>query len=422
MSDASRRELLAIGLALPLAVAGRAHAAEVADAGGGLLQAIRRSSYPMRMAGGVFGGSGWSFIEQAAKGSDFVLLGEEHGVAEIPTFAGQLFDSLAARGDARLFIEVSDPAARMMDLALADGGVGRLARWIDGDAFGVAFYGWRQEAEFLARVRANAPRDRRVVYGTDYEPFATRRILEELERLAEHTPQAAMIAAVLDDALRRRADAAASRDVGRLLGFGGDPGPVDSIVRAWPSAPPAAKLLLETLRTTMEINRLFVGGQRWRSNQMRADFQRANFLRLYRGIRAERRSARVMMKYGANHLRRGLGDARVFDLGTLVPELAAAEGRRCLQVAVLAGRGSVHSVVDPASFRSMPQPATGATDYALDAFAEVAGDTATVFDLVSLRPVVNGAGGAGLDGRTSAVINGYDALVLLPHATAAGSL
>ncbi len=309
----------------------------------------------------------------------------------------------------------------MVDAVIRGVGVSGLSRWLNDDFFGVAFYSWRQEAELLARVRSAAPAGMRAIYGTDYEPFATRQMLSELLRLAEGTSHRATVAAMVDEDERRRVAAVKSRDLGSLFGFGGDPS-IGAIQDVWASRPVEAERILGTLKATLEINHLFASGQRWLSNRHRADFQRANFTRLSRAIWAAHPDARFLMKYGANHLRRGLSDAKVFDLGTLVPEMAALENRKCFQLAVLGGAGAMHAVVDPASFRSAAEAAGAAMDYGLGMFVQLAGSLPTVFDLTLLRALANKADASGLSEKAVAMINGFDALVIIPGASASSAL
>ncbi len=63
------------------------------------------------------------------------------------------------------------------------------------------------------------------------------------------------------------------------------------------------------------------------------------------------------MKFGASHMMRGRTSTEVFDLGTLVPELAEIEGGRAFQLLVLPGTGSRIAQLDPASLTYQPQSA-----------------------------------------------------------------
>src|SRR5205823_491870 len=107
-------------------------------------------------------------------------------------------------------------------------------------------------------------------------------------------------------------------------------------------------------------------------NQYRADFQRENFLRHWHAAKVRGRAPRMFMKYGANHMQRGLDATEVFDLGTLVPELAAAEGGHAFQLMVLGGKGAIQGQLN-AAMQTVPAPAEAIAGEGLALFDEAAG-------------------------------------------------
>ena len=74
--------------------------------------------------GDAVSGPGLDRILEEARAARFFLLGEEHGVAQVPILAKALFETLAPSGYSRLGLEVSPPAARVLDEAAAEGVAG----------------------------------------------------------------------------------------------------------------------------------------------------------------------------------------------------------------------------------------------------------------------------------------------------------
>ena len=67
-------------------------------------------------------------------------------------------------------------------------------------------------------------------------------------------------------------------------------------------------------------------------NARRAALMRSNFLRHWQAAKRDGKTPKVIAKFGSNHIVRGLNNTATFDLGTLLPEIAAAEGSRSFSV------------------------------------------------------------------------------------------
>jgi hypothetical protein len=60
-----------------------------------------------------------------------------------------------------------------------------------------------------------------------------------------------------------------------------------------------------------------------------------------------------MAKYGASHIVRGLSQTAVYDLGTLLPEIAAIEGGHSFSLLVLPGAGSSIAGLNPSNWMTI---------------------------------------------------------------------
>lgn len=382
----------------------------------------RRHRLRLEYDGRTFSGPAWDHLVAEGARSQFFLMGEEHGIAENPRLAAQLFRALTDAGYRRLVIEVSPPMARMMDRALADDGLDGLRSLFAEPGGEPAFFGMREEAEMLGVVRASLPAERDVLWGVDYEVGGDRPLLRWLE--AQPKPEAA------EGALRRLRQASdeawsaydVSRNPGLIFSFSGDPALAAELRRLWPGASPTTAWTIETLEETLAINRLWVEGRGWDSNRRRARWIRESFLRHWRAEIEQDRTPGVLVKLGANHVVRGRNGTGTFDLGTLLPELAALSGRRSYSVLVLPGPGSQTAVFDPSAWKYEPKPAKDGYARGLEPIVGAAYDDAfTLIELEPIRSIVGSQGEVHGEPMLRAV-HGFDAVLVLSGSTPSNDL
>ena len=362
-----------------------------ADAGPSLAEAARENRARLHFDGKSFAGPALDILLADARNSLFFLIGEEHGIAENPKLVAQLFRSLVADGYTNLVIEVSPPVARLLDVATQAGGIDGLRALYSTPGGEPAFFGMQQEAELLAAARAALPDADQVLWGVDYEVASDRPLLRELARMDR--PDTA--GQPLDDLTSASAAAwkkhEESGDPRYIFSFSGDPDLVATLRESWPAAGPMAVQIMHTLQETLEINRLWARGSGFLSNERRAALIRSNFLDYWRGWERDAAKPRVMVKLGANHVIRGLNMTGTFDLGSLLPELAALEGERSLSVLVLPGKETLTAVLNPASWTYEPRPPRDNYARGLEALSDAAyPDVYTLIDLEALRPIVRG--------------------------------
>ena len=387
-----------------------------------LTEAAKEHRTRLDFDGDTFSGPALGQLLNRARSAQFFLIGEEHGIAENPRLAAQLFATLVADGYEKLVIEVSPPAAAILETAVASDGLEGLRALYATPGGEPAFFGMQEEAELLVTVHAALPDAADVFWGVDYEVAGDRpllRRLREMERpVSSNSPLDILIAA---------SDAAWSQYVETgnpqyIFSFSGDPALVTAAIEAWPDANDEAARILETLRTTLEINQLWVQGSGWESNARRAANFRSNFLDYWHAAKRDGEAPRVMAKLGGNHLVRGRNLTGTFDLGALLPEIAAAEGSRSFSLLVLPGTDSMTAVLDPSSWTYSPQPAKDNYAKGIEALTDAAySDAFTLIDLSALRPIV-GSSTEKFGADVARVVHGFDMLLIMSGSTASSEL
>jgi hypothetical protein len=129
-----------------------------------------------------------------------------------------------------------------------------------------------------------------------------------------------------------------------------------------------------------------------------------------------------MAKFGASHMVRGRSQTAVYDLGALLPEIAALEGGHSFSVIVVPGAGSSIAALNPSTWSYEPRPAEGGYVAGIEPLMNAAFDDAfTLIDLASLRPVV-GMNRGELDDELFRVVHGFDMLLVMSGSTPSAEL
>lgn len=261
-----------------------------------------------------------------------------------------------------------------------------------------------------------------VLWGTDYEVGSDRLLLDVVS--------GAGVPAEAKNAFENLKEASAAsyaryEETGSpqyIFSFAGDPALVTAVRDAWHNPDPISDLALNSLEQTLTINNLWVQGKGYESNAARAAHQRENFLRYWRAEKADGRTPKVMAKYGGSHIVRGLSQTAVFDLGTLLPDIAELEGGHSFSILVLPGDGSMTAVLNPSNWTFEAKPAKDGYARGIGPLANAAyEDKFTLIDLVPLRSIAGTRRGS-LNDELFRIIHGFDMLLVMSGSTASGEL
>lgn len=309
---------------------------------------------PIELREGRLAGSGAAGLVRAAADARFVLIGEDHGFADVPEFAGALMRSLDADAPGTLIVEVGPHSTRRIATALA---AGRSAFDALSARYPAAwpFLNQQEDVDLAARFVAHGAQH---LVGIDQEFVLSPRL--HLDALLESS----------SDEQRPALQAARQRvvEAGEAMVAQHDPSQMpllalsaeewralrDSFARGadgWQ--------LLEDLAASTTI---YQDQQTdpYASNHSRALLMKREFMAWYRSAGP---APRALLKFGAYHAGRGRSPVGVHDIGNLASELAESEGGRSLHVLVLVAGGTVNRwlpFVDDESARQQAYDATEA--------------------------------------------------------------
>jgi hypothetical protein len=399
---------------MALAIAGGLCAAPEANAQDSLTAVLRRNAHLMQAAAdGRLSGAGAELLLAAGRDAQFFLIGEEHGVAEIPLVAAGLFRELTPHGYRHLAIETGDALAAELNRRVLADSSGEAMIAFQRDYFpGAPFYRWREDAALLrAAVAAAGGRDD-VLWGLDYDIVGDRFALRRLRDIAPNAAARAAAERVIAVADSGLSQALAAQNPGLLMMFGGADDVYAPLRQAY-APPPGSEAdhIIRLLQETREINAYWGRGQGYLSNLYRAQLNKRRFMRyLTEATARDGRMPRVMMKFGSSHMVRGRSFANVFDLGTLASEIADVHGGRSFGVLMLGGAGTVHAMIDPRAFTTVEAPVE-VEDWIKPFYDAADPRQWTVFDLRPIRARIPRLGT--LPDETLKVLYGFDAVVIL---------
>ena len=114
-----------------------------------LTRLIRQNQYALTANGTQFSGAGWDKIQASIQQSQYVLLGESHGTAQVPQFAAAVAQVLKP---AVYVAEIDPSAAQTLTRLAAQPGppTAYLRQYPDA----LCFYSWAEEFDLIRTLRA----------------------------------------------------------------------------------------------------------------------------------------------------------------------------------------------------------------------------------------------------------------------------
>ncbi|APA68189.1 hypothetical protein [Janthinobacterium sp. 1_2014MBL_MicDiv] len=400
-----------------------------------VLSADKPLSLPERLAAvrttiaidhGKMVGSGAATLMDAGLDSQFVLIGEDHGVAEIAHFSAAYFDALASRGFTTLIIEngpaVADALAKTLK---SDTGVAGIAAFNTAYPVATAFYKWQAEAQFLARIAKAAGPSFQLV-GMDQELMGASKYL--LDQMAGQ-PLSPLAKSKIE-AFRKLESDYYSRALQN-----GDPRELfmmkikeEELVAlqkllTTPAEMPALTMLNSLLESRSIYLKNMTPGQGYSSNIQRARLMKqlvASHLTLAP-------AQRMLLKAGAVHVFRGYNSlaAGSREIGNYLAEYAEGRGQKSLHVLVLASKGQ------QAQFAGIGRASAITEIEKIDTKSSMAGvlpffaaaNGHKEWSLFDVRPLLGSANTlANGNSSVQGMIQGYDFVLVIPDGNATSDL
>ena len=375
---------------------------------------LRKNQFDLTLTKGQPTGPGWEKLRPDIQQSALVLLGEDHGMAEIPAFATAVAQVLRPK----VYVAEIDryQARDLSRLADQPGLPTALLRQYPND---LSFYSWAEEFKLVQALRAQNA----AILGIDQVSLvATGTFFEKLAGEVKDRKTRAY--------LRGRATAYQAQDRTKMATDSGSysimrqrPTALDSLRLLTRRESPAARQMVEDFAASAEIYRLNgVSGSGPRSHATRVDLMKRNLLAELQPYQpAGQPLPPMLFKFGAVHAGRGrsiLGD--YYDVGNLALNLADIHDQKSLHIFVVGKQGAKVGGFNPDDFTKNVATYSYANEAMIKPFAAVtpAAGPWQVFDLRPLRRALLRDEVAVSSQELAATILDYDYLVIIPETTA----
>jgi hypothetical protein len=367
-----------------------------------LTRYARQNQYALQASGPQFGGAGWDRLLASVQKSQFVLVGEDHGTAQIPAFTA----ALAREFKPVVYVAEIDPyvAQALTRLTAQPGPPTAYQRQYPES---LCFYDLAEEYKLARSLRAQQAR----LVGIDQVFITTAApTYAQLASLVKSQPARAYFTERAAT-YQRQTQAFEKRSSEEWVMMKQSQAAIDSLLTLTKNESPAARQLAQDYAASYAIYR---GG----SHQARLSLMKRNLLReLPPGAAAPR----MLFKFGAYHVARGLSPApfgEFYDVGNLVQNLADAQGQTSLHVLVIGKQGTEARGTNPNFPDKNSATYTAADKPKYQNFLALsAGPAWSVFDLRPARRAIT-AGKLQVSEALRRHILGYDYLVVIPETTA----
>jgi hypothetical protein len=385
-----------------------------------LIAALLQNRYALSVRDGQLSGAGAQVLRSAIAQSRFVLLGEDHGMAQTPEFGAAVCDAAGPERFHTMAVEEGPLVAAELE---------RWARQPDGLAQLVAFKKTfpesinvsdaREEFDMLQRCARVGQHEFRL-WGLNQEMYGAGGLI--LSRVLEGgigtdaLPAMQQLLQKNDQAYRKAVQSGSMFDLFTIAADDHELAVGAALLQKDGSV--EARALFASLVESHEINRTSpaeYGNARRRERLMKTLFA-ADY------ARAATTSAvppKVLLKFGAYHLYRGLNPVHGSGIGNYVAEFAEAHGAQSLHIRLMPVKGSqpIHPRVgQPAQLRPFDYADQPGSRYLQPIFSNLLGADWTMFDLRPLRQGVASPGGA-INPQLATLVFGYDILVMVPEGT-----
>jgi hypothetical protein len=385
---------------------------------------LLQNRYLVNVQSGRLEGSGLPVLENALAGAQFVLIGEDHGISQIPQFVSAVCDLVGPRGFHTMAIETGPLAA------------GELQQWITSDAGRsglidferkfpetIAFYNFQEEYDLLSHCAKSAQGGQFRLWGLDQELMGSSGLI--LTRILETHPgapaaeQARRLLQKNDEAHATAAKSGSPGDIFMMTASDDDLDQLRDLLRKEGNA--RSQSLIDALIKSRDIYQKNMNGSGYDSNRERALLMKSNFMNDYQQTtQADGITPKVLLKFGAWHMYKGINPLRNNDMGNFVAELADGQGSVSLHIIILGVKGSqlrfagIGRTSQPADF-NLADDKDSDFLFLKPMFDNLESEGWTMFDLRSMRKGFRSL--EPVDKEMERLIFGYDLMVLIPNAT-----
>lgn len=361
----------------------------------------RETALFIQQMDGRFSGAGWDSLVADGRRSEYVLLGEEHFLAEIPLFTSVYASTVGFQH----FVTETDPfSLKSLEKAILSNTTKTYDSILKNYGHSLSFFALKPEIEMLKAMTKRGTK----LYGIEQVLMnADKWMAEELKQVTKSS-EAASVYTRISKQSQEMFDAFAKNPNATSMymlapGFEEDLKALEAMKLSG-----VEQERISALRMSREI---YLN----QDHALRIKLMKHQLMKIY----PEWGNGKTLFKFGAVHMPRGESLLKIYDIGNLVHNLAESRFQKSLHILVLGIEGT-----QGGPFKFIPPHPYNAKEGLLAAlkpiFDAVSGDSWHCFALKAIQQQLKKAGQSPKDDLMRRILEGYDYLVVIPKVTAAG--
>lgn len=361
------------------------------------------------LSNGRFSGEGWEALMAEVKKAQIVLIGEDHGFAEVPVFTAAISDVFKPSA---LVVEV-DPylAAQLKEMSPDPK---KYREYLQKRPYGFSFYSWQPEMDLMTKMT----KEKVDIWGLNELNFLS--LGNFFNELADQAKSPA------NKALARKKDIEYTKNdqpifgqmdtkMGDFSAYHLKVETIDSLAYAFRNENKFSKKLLNDLRLSIPV---FANND----GQFRVNFMKKNLMNYLSPYITDDVIAipKLLFKFGANHVPRTANVTGYQEVGNLASDLAEASGKTSLHILVI-GKEGTGNVMAPIDNTKAIQP------YSINETNDLKGlsplcdqlkdDEWALFDLSKIQSAIRKGKVKITNSKLKGMLLGYDLLVIYAKTT-----
>lgn len=384
-----------------------------------LTDLLRAQLSTLEVRDGQLLGDGAPALIAAANKAQFVLIGEDHGFADVPQFAAALQRGMGAGAPEHLVVEVGPYSTARIESALRQGR-SQLTDLNRAYPSAFPFLNLREDGDLAALFVDPDDVDSRL-WGIDQEFVLSPSLhLETLASALTDAQSRKQMSAYTDRAQQAYTRMVEHHDPSSMPLLKFTSTDFEAMTALFPKQGAGESLaLINALALSAEIYR-DQNTAPFASNLRRSQLMKQNFMNYYRQAGASV-TVRAMFKMGAFHAGRGRSLVNLYDIGNLASELAESNGSNSLHVLVLCAGGTVNQwrpfIADESARTRTYVAAEELSILGVEPFLEAADPKS--WSIIDVSAIREERLPKSTRPRTRDLIFNYDRVVIIPEATAA---
>jgi hypothetical protein len=389
-------------------------------------ETLKKNRGAISVQDGKLAGPSAEVLRAALAEAQFVALGEDHGIRQIPEFAAALCAELAPHGFHHMGLEIGTYVAPDLEkMARSADGAKQLAEFEKKYPETIAFYNWQEEFAMLQKCETAASPGHMTIWGLDQEFMGATGFLADKILATNPGPEAkAAIETLLKETNDAHASAAKSGNPGDLFMTTAKQEELDHLRDLLKKqGKPEAQRLFEAFLVSREIYQKNMSGDYYKSNRQRALLMKKNFSEPFAASsQSNGVLPKVFFKFGAYHMFRGINPLHSSEVGNLIGEAAEANQFKSVHILIAGVKGEqLHFVGIGKPAEAAPLDLADEKDspflFLKPLFNAQVENSWTLYDLRALRDGFSKYDK--IDPELERVIFGYDFVVFVPDPKAA---